>query len=165
LVPRHILAHGFLYAAIFNGYILLMMVTTSPRVWGYSDYPEKIKTKVPAQTREERRKAIIWSIPLLVFALGFPIYSTYLLKSNLGGEISLWAAYLNVLVMALLAYLGDLLILDWLIISKITPKFVIIDGTEEADYKDFSHHYKAQLLAAPILALLCLGLAAIVTYL
>ena len=67
--------------------------------------------------------------------------------------------------MVFLAYLVDLVILDWLIVCKITPQFVIIPGTEEADYKDFSHHYRAQLRAAPILVLVCLILSAVLTLL
>ena len=162
---NHILIHGLFYAAVFNGFLLLMMVTTSPRVWGYSDYSDEIKAKVPPQTKEEKRRAVLWGIPMMIFAIGFPIYSTLLLKSNLAGEFSFWIAFLNVLVMVFLAYLVDLVILDWLIVCKITPQFVIIPGTEEADYKDFSHHYRAQLRAAPILVLVCLILSAVLTLL
>jgi len=140
-----------------------MMITASPRVWGYSDYSDKIKAKVPPQTKEEKRKAVLWAIPMMIFAIGFPIYSTLLLKSDLGHDFAFWAAFLNVLAMVFLAYLVDLLILDWLIVSKITPQFVIIPGTVEEDYKDFSHHYRSQLRAAPILALLCLVIAGIIT--
>ena len=60
---------------------------------------------------------------------------------------------------------GDLVILDWLIISKITPKFVIITGTQEEDYKDFSHHYKGHTLAAIPMILICALVAAIISYL
>jgi hypothetical protein len=161
MVLSHIVTHGLFYAAAFNGYLLLMMVTTNPRVWGYADYSDEIKAKIPPQTKEEKRKAIVWGIPMMIFAIGFPIYSTYLLKSKLDDELSFWIAFINLLTMVFLAYLVDLVILDWLIVSKITPKFVIISGTEEADYKDFSHHYRAQLRAAPLLVLLCLVIAGI----
>jgi hypothetical protein len=83
----------------------------------------------------------------------------------LGGEIPFWMAFLNVFVLLLLAVLGDLVILDWLIVSKITPEFVIIPGTEEADYKNFSHHYKAHLRAVVPLFLVCIVLAGILWYL
>jgi len=63
------------------------MVSTSPRVWGYSDYSEAIKAKVPPQTWKEKRLALIIGLPWIIFAVGFPIYSTYMLKSKLGGEI------------------------------------------------------------------------------
>jgi hypothetical protein len=162
MVAEHIVTHGLLYSAVFNGYLLLMMITTSPRVWGYSDYSDEIKAKIPPQTKEERRAAILWALPLMAFAVGFPIYSTILLKSYLGDDASFWLLFLNTLVMVFLAYLIDLVVLDWLIIEKITPDFVIIDGTEPEDYQDFSHHYRAQLLAAPVLLLIVAAITAVI---
>jgi hypothetical protein len=142
-----------------------MMITVSPRVWGYSDYSEGIKAKVPPQTKKEKRLAMFIGLPWLIFAFGFPIYSTYLLKSKLGGEISFWLAFLNVFALVFLATLGDLVILDWLVVNKITPKFVIIPGTERADYKDFSHHYRAHARSSVILVLLCVIIASVVSLL
>lgn len=164
MVLTHNAAYSLFYAVVVNGYLFLMMVSTSPRVWGYSDYPDAVKAKVPPQTKEEKRTALIIGLPWMIITFGFPIYSTYVLKANLGGEIPFWIAFLNVFVMVTLVTLGDLIILDWLIISKITPQFVIIPGTEEGDYKDFSHHYRAHARAAPILLLLCILLSGIVWY-
>jgi hypothetical protein len=64
----------------------------------------------------------------------------------------------------LLATIGDLVIPDWHVISKMTPKFVIIPGSEAADPKVFSHHYKGHAKARVILAVLSLALAAVVSY-
>ena len=164
MVLTHLVAHSLFFAAIVNGYLFLIMVSTSPRVWGYSDYSEAIKAKVPPQTKKEKRLALIIGLPWMIFAVGFPIYSTYLLKSKFGGEIPFWIAFLNIFVMVFLAALCDLVILDWLIVNKITPEFVMIPGTEKADYQDFSHHYKAHARAAAALVLVCIILAGIVWY-
>ena len=160
----HLAAHGLFYAVIVNGYLLLVMVLTSPRVWGYSDYSESIKAKVPPQTKQEKRLAILIAVPWMLFSVGFPIYSTYVLKSKLGGEIPYWLAFLNVFILVFLAVIGDLVVLDWLIVSKIAPKFVIIPGTDETDYKDFSHHYRAHIRAAVPLVLVCAAVGGIVWY-
>jgi len=159
---KYMATQGLLYMLAFNGYLLLMMVTTSPRVWGYADYSEDIKAKIPPQTTSERRLALIVGLPWMIFTFGYPIYSTYAFKANLGGEMPYWAALLNVLVLVLLATLGDLVILDWLIVSKITPAFVIMPGTEAADYKDFSHHYRAHARAVVPLLLMCVVISGIV---
>ncbi len=164
MVVAHLITHGLFFAVIVNGYLLLVMVLISPRVWGYTDYPQVIKNKVPAQTKREKRLAAIVGVPWFIFVLGFPVFSTYALKSELGNEIPFLIAFLNVFVLSLLATIGDLVILDWLIVSKVTPKFVIIPGSEEADYKDFSHHYKAHAKAALGLILVCLIIASIVWY-
>ena len=112
MVLTHLVAHSLFFAIIVNGYLFLIMVSTSPRVWGYSDYSEAIKAKVPPQTRKEKRLALIIGLPWIIFTLGFPIYSTYILKSKLGGEIPFWTALLNVFVLVFLATLGDFVILD-----------------------------------------------------
>lgn len=101
---------------------------------------------------------------ICIFVLSFPVVSTYMLKSNLESKISFFEAFLNIYALISLAAVGDLVILDWLIISKITPRFVIIPGTEVRDYKDFSHHYKGHAKAAILVIPLCLIIAAIVVY-
>lgn len=165
MVVTHLITHGLFFAVIFNGYLLLIMALTSPRVWGYTDYPEVVKHKVPPQTQREKLLAAVIGLPWFIFILGFPIFSTYVLKSNLGDEIPFLIAFLNLLVLFLLATVGDLVILDWLIISKITPKFVIIPGTLKEDYKDFSHHYKAHAKSLIVIIPIFLVLAAIISYL
>jgi len=165
MVVTHLITHGLFFAVIFNGYLLLVMVLTSPRVWGYTDYPEVIKNKVPTQTQREKLLAAVIGLPWFIFVLGFPIFSTYVLKSKLGDEIPFLIAFLNLLVLFLLATGGDLVILDWLIISKITPKFVIIPGTLKEDYKDFSHHFKGHAKSLIVIIPIFLVLAAIISYL
>jgi hypothetical protein len=164
MVVTHLLKHGLFYAVIFNGYLLLVMVLASPRIWGYADYPSVIKNKVPPQTQREKQLAAVIGLPWFIFVFGFPIFSTYALKFKLGDEIPFLIAFLNLLVLTLLATVGDLVILDWLIVSKITPKFVIIPGSERADYKDFSHHYKAHAKALVGLILMSLIVAGIIWY-
>ena len=161
----HVITHGLFFAAVANGYLFLLMISASPRVWGYSDYPQIVKCKVPAQTPGERRLAALLGLPWFIFVLGFPVFSTYALKSKLGGEIPCLTALLNLIVMFVLATIGDLVILDWLIITRITPKFVIIPGSAAADYKDFSHHYKGHAKAAVIMVFIALALAVVVSYL
>lgn len=163
MITNHIITHGLFYAILATGYLFLMMVTTSPRVWGYSDYPQIVKDKVPPPTRQERLVALIWFVPWMVFVFGFPIYSTLVLKGRLGGEITFWVAFLHLFVMFLLMTIGDMVILDWLVISKITPQFVIIPGSEAVDYKDFSHHYIAHVKASVIIILIIFVIAAVVS--
>ncbi len=164
MVVKHVLIQGLFYATVVNVYLFIFMITASPRIWGYSDYPEVIKNKVPPQTKKEKIIGALVGLPWSIFVLGFPVYSTYTLKMKLGNEISFWTAFLNFSVLFLLANIGDVFILDWLIISRITPKFVIIPGTEEQDYKDFSHHFKGHMKATIGMVLLGLIMAGIIWY-
>jgi hypothetical protein len=165
MVGTHIITHGLFYGAVLTGYLFLLMITLSPRVWGYKDYPDIVKKKVPAQTGKEKMLGAIVGLPWFVFVMGFPVFSTLALKSKLGGEISFATALLNVLVMFFFGTLGDLVLIDWLIISEITPKFVIIPGSVKEDYKDFSHHFKGHAKAAIPLTVLCLIIGGLVSLL
>lgn len=162
MITTQIITHGLIYGAVATGYLLLIMIVFSPRVWGYNDYPDIIKKKVRPQTSKEKMLAWVISLPWLVFVLGFPVYSTLTLRARLGGRISFTTAFINVLIMLTLATLGDLVLLDWLIVSRITPGFVVIPGTIKEDYKDFGHHYRGHAKAAIlmiILAIIIAGLA------
>ena len=156
------LIHGMIYGGGITGYILLLMVTTSSRVWGYQDYPDRVKEKVPPQTKRERRMAGVFSIPFLLFSLVFPVYSVLGLKALMGGSISFMDAFVHLLILMASVTFGDLVLLDWLIISKITPGFVVIPGSEVGDYKDFSHHYRGHLRAAVVMVIISVVIALIV---
>ncbi len=155
------LRYGLIYGAVTTGYLFSIMITMSPRVWGYADYPPTVKAKVPPQTHREKALAAVIGVPWFLFVIGFPIYSTFTLKSGSGGDISFATAFFNVAVQFGAATFGDLVILDWLIISKITPKFAIIPGSSKDDYKDFSHHYRGHAKAAGPMIIFALILAAL----
>lgn len=108
--------------------------------------------------------ASLFAIPWLIFVLGFPIYSTLALKSKLSAEIPFWLAYLNLSTLYLAVTIGDLVILDWLVISKITPRFVIIPGTEPGDYMDFSDHYRSHVRATLIVLGLFVVISALISF-
>ena len=165
MIISHLIIHGLIFGIIVNSYLFLVMITTSPRIWGYQDYPEVVKNKVPPQTKKEKLLAILIGLPWILFVLGYPIFSTYMLKFKLGGNISILIAFINLYGLFLFANFGDLAILDWLIISKITPNFVIIPGSEKKDYKDFSHHYKGHASAMVLVIPICFIIAGIVRYL
>jgi hypothetical protein len=139
------------------------MITLSPRIWGYTDYPEIVKRKVLPQTRRERTIAGIVSIPFIVFVIVYPSYSVLAYKDRLGGAITFNDAFVHLLIMVMFITIGDLVILDWLIINKITPSFVVIPGSEVEDYKDFSHHYRGHLRATIIMIVLCAAVAVVVS--
>ena len=157
------LQHGLIYGSVFTGYIFLLMITLSPRIWGYTDYPETVKRKVPPQTRRERTIAGIVSVPFFLLAIAYPAYSVLTLKDRLGGVMTFSDAFVHLLMMVVFMTIGDLVILDWFIISKITPRFVIIPGSEAEDYKDFSHHYRGHLKGTIVMIVLCAAVAVIVS--
>ncbi|MFX0090624.1 MAG: nitroreductase [Candidatus Hodarchaeota archaeon] len=166
----NIILHGFIYAFIVTAYLLFIMIKFGPRIWAYSDYPKAIKDAVPPQTKKEKKIAAILGLPFFIITLSIPFISTLILKTQLGGEISLLFAFLNTFGVAIFANIADLVILDWLIVGTITPQFVILPGTEHMknkEYKDFKcSHVKGHItVGIPITAILSLIIAIIVVIL
>ena len=165
VIFKTVVIDSLVFAGIANLYLFLMMITFSPRVWGYSDYPDVVKDKVTPPTRKEKWTAGLVGLPWIAFVLAYPFVASYRLKAGLGGDFTYAIAFLHFFAMFQLASLVDLVVLDWLIVSRITPSFVIIPGSVEADYKDFSNHYKSHARAFFAITLLALAFAATVTYL
>jgi hypothetical protein len=164
MVFKTVVIDSLVFAGITNLYLLLMMTTTSPRVWGYSDYPDAVREKVPPQTRKEKLTALAIGLPWFAFLLAYPLVAAYRLKAGLGDDFTYTIAFVHFFAMLQLASFVDLVVLDWLIVSRITPSFVIIPGSDEADYSDFSHHYRAHAGAFIVLTILALAFAALVTF-
>ena len=160
---RTVLVDSLVFAGIANTYLFLMMIFTSPRVWGYSDYPDAVKEKVPPPTRKEKLTAMFLGLPWIAFLLAYPFFASLRMRAALGGDFTYVVALVHFFAMYQLASLVDLVVLDWLIISRTTPRFVIIPGSDEADYKDFSHHYRDHARAALVIIVLALVFAAAVT--
>jgi hypothetical protein len=165
----HLLLHGTIFAVLLTIYLLAVMKLLNPRIWAMSDYPPEITEKVPPQTDSERRTASFTAIPFFLLGLGFPIISTLMLESALGGTITLLDAFLNIFGIMMFGTFGDLVILDWLIVGTITPDWVIIPGTEDmrdTAYKDFrKYHGKAHIRGTIILAVLSLLIAGFIVVL
>jgi hypothetical protein len=166
---NHLLLHGTVFAVLLTIYLLAVMKLLSPRIWAMSDYPPEITEKVPPQTDSERKTASLTFIPFLILGLGFPIISTLMLESVLGGTISLLDAFLNVFGIMMFGNFADLVILDWLIVGTITPDWVIIPGTEDmrdTAYKDFrAYHGKGHIWGTIAMAIISFVLAAGIVFL
>ena len=74
MVVEHLVKHGLFYALVVNLYLFVLMVSTSPRIWGYSDYPQIVKDKIPPQTRREKLVATLVGLPWFIFTFGFPLF-------------------------------------------------------------------------------------------
>ncbi len=161
-----IILHGSIYAIILNLYLFTIMMTLSPRIWAYTDYPKSITDVVAPQTSREKKIAGVITIPFLLISLGLPVLSTIMLEASAGGVITLLDAFLNTYIILLIGNISEVLILDLLIVGTITPDSVVIPGTEdlrETEYKAFRlHHAKAHIRAIVAMAIVSFVVAGIV---
>ena len=145
--------------------LLIVSLRLNPRIW-LQDYPEAIQDKVPPKTEREKRLSLIFGIPFLVLLVAVPFISTLALKRQGGGDVSFLQLFLNAFGVAFTFNLVDLLLLDWLMFCTITPKFVVIPGTEGMEgYKDYSHHFKASMIGTVLSVVAGLVIAGIVSFL
>ena len=145
--------------------LLIVSLRLNPRIW-LQDYPEEIQNKAPPKTGQEKRLSLIFGIPFLVLLVAVPFISTLALKRQDGGDVSFLQLFLNAFGVAFAFNLVDLLLLDWLMFCTITPKFVVIPGTEGMEgYKDYSYHFKASMIGTVLSIVAGLVIAGIVSFL
>lgn len=133
-----ILIHG-LVGSLGLTLSLLPIGFKNPRIM-LQDYPKSIRKEVPPKTKTEKRQTFWFGLPFLIIFVGYPMlsslyYATY--KDWQFLEI-LYFTWGTLLVFNLF----DLIVLDWLIFCTITPRIVVIPGTEgNVGYKNYKFHF------------------------
>ncbi len=108
------------------------------------DYPKEVIKNVEEKTAKEKREALLFGLPfvtiLFIYPLLFGIYGKFIIGFKF---LENWLSILSVIFSFNLI---DLLIIDWLVFCAITPKFIIIPGTQgNPGYKDYHFHFDAFL--------------------
>jgi hypothetical protein len=150
-----------LLASIF----LIAILQFNPRLF-LQDYPQTIQSKVPPKTKSEKRQSWIVGVPFLLLLFAVPFISTLSLKNQSGTPATFLQLFLNAFGVAFAFNLVDLVLLDWLVFCTITPKFVIIPGTEgDEGYKDYAFHFRASIVGTIISLVAGLLIAGLVSIL
>jgi hypothetical protein len=88
-------------------------------------------------------------------------FSTLALEAH--GETRFWALWLNAAGVMFVFNVVDWLILDWFMFCTLTPRFVVIPGSEGmAEYKDYWFHFRGFLHGTVYSNLMGLVIAGIV---
>lgn len=121
--------------------LLLGLVLYNPRLM-LQDYPSAIKAIVPPKTDAEKRQSILLGIPFLLALLILPFVFVFRLE-----ETSFLGLFLHAFGVVWAFNLWDWLVLDWLLFCTITPKQMIIPGSEgHPAYKDYAFHFRGFLI-------------------
>lgn len=151
-----LIKHGLICSALLT-IALLIIGLKNPRFM-LQDYPKEIIDAVPPKTKQEKKQGILFGIPFLLIFIGYPLYFGWAFSV----QHSYWVVFFNVWSIALFANAYDLIILDWLVICAITPKFVVIPGTEgNKGYKNYLFHFIGFLKGVVITFLISLMLSGI----
>lgn len=161
LNPGKILYDGTLLSVI-GGIILLGMLRYNPRLFlNKGDFPTDILNAVPPKTNTERRLALILGLPFIVALVVVPFISTLQLRQQ-AGEVSFLLLALHAFSILLIFNLFDLFVLDFLLFCTITPRFMVVPGTEGlAGYKDYGFHLRQHARSIPFMVLAGLVIAVV----
>ncbi len=130
-------------ASLLLSAIVVGMGLVNPRLMLRS-YPKDVQAAVPPQTDQEKRQTLYWGIPFWLCLLGFPLAAALSIKAAQGNAVEIFLSAAGVIF---LFNLVDWLILDWLIVCTITPKFMMLPGTEGmAGYKNYGMHFRGFLI-------------------
>lgn len=118
---------------VLLGILVIGSLMYNPRLW-LQDYPKHIRDKVPALSGREKAEQRLLMIPFLLLVFGLPFLAVMAVKAASGGELSFSMAYLTAMGILQLFNLFDALVLDYLILTVMKPRFMIVPGTTRADY-------------------------------
>jgi hypothetical protein len=104
-----------------------------PRLWLHRMPPE-IRSKVPPKTPEENKLFLWVALPFVLLLFAYPI--GYVIQEGTNPATS----FLVLLAFFAGFAIWDTLVLDILIFCILTPRFIIINGTERGDYSNKKYH-------------------------
>lgn len=156
----HALAYGLIWSAMWSVYVFLIL-----KFYPFSmlhDYPKDIQAAATIEkptTAQEKAAKLFGAVGgLVVFAM---LLAFGLLQFH-GEHTSYLQVLKYIFVIAMTWNVVDLLIMDWLIVCTITPKWIVLSGTEGCKgYKDYLFHFKGFLIGCvytTIIALLFSGI-------
>ncbi len=141
-----IIVHGSILGILFS-VLMLLLLRYNPR-FALNDVPRDIQEKVPPLSKKEKIEAALSGGPVFILYLAAIVYSALSLKHESGEMISYLALFFHVYGILFISSWIEFLLADWLVYCTITPRFVIIPGTEGArGYKDVGHQFRAHLRA------------------
>ncbi|MCL4248768.1 MAG: hypothetical protein KJ065_11545 [Anaerolineae bacterium] len=105
------------------GAVILTSLIVNPRIW-LNDYPEPIRQVAPPLTSNEKRQQYVFMVPFLLAFLLVPYFSTRAFAQ--AGDVSFLSAYAHAFLVLNIANLFDAVVIDWLFLSLMKPRFAII---------------------------------------
>jgi hypothetical protein len=102
-------------------------------------------------SERSKRQRIPVAIFIMAVLFGIVTLSFQDVGTNQEGDISFLAAFIHLFFMFSAFNLLDWLVLDWLIVVTIRPRFIILPGTEGlAGYEDYRFHFHGFLIGMVI---------------
>jgi len=160
-----IITHALLYGVLLSAVLfplILVVVWVNPEIM-LNDYPPDIQARYGPMSERSKRQRIPVAILVIAVMIGIVAWSFPDVGKNPEGGLSFFPVFLHLLVMFQAFNLLDWLVLDWLIVVTLRPRFMILPGTEGlAGYGDYGFHFKGFLIGTVITLFTSLLVAVVV---
>lgn len=144
---------------------ILVVVRINPEIM-LRDYPPDVQAKYGPMSDRSKRQRLPVAILVLALMFGVIVASLAPILDGAEGARLFPTAFVHFFVMFSVFNVLDWLVLDWLIVVSLRPRFLILPGTEGmAGYRDYAFHFRGFLIGIPITLAASLLLAGLVTVL
>jgi hypothetical protein len=153
-----------LVISIGLGLLVLLSIYINPRIW-FPDFPAAVQAALPPMNTMEKRQRAVFAVILIGSMLGTFLLSTWRLRVANGGELSFVTAFLHIYLLSTIFNLFDTLVLDWLVLGTLRPRWAIPPGAEDMPniFPTNDDNRKAFVKGLWITALISLPLAFVIT--
>jgi hypothetical protein len=161
---ENILLYGGILSSLASIYVIAVLYI-NPRLV-LKNYRKDIQRRVAPLNNREKRLSLLVGIPFIVLAIIIPFISTLSLKQISGHEIQFSTLFLNTFGIGFMFNVVDLIVLDWFMFCTLTPKFIVLPGTEGMQaYKDYLYHIRGAVVGTIISVIAGLVIACVVSFL
>jgi hypothetical protein len=131
---------GMVFGVVFSLAMLLIGRINAEMI--LNDYPPDVRAKYGPMSQQTRKQANRASL-LLVAILGLIVTFALSQLRSLVGELPLLETFVVTTLIFQMWNLIDFLLLDWLLLMTLRPRFMILPGTEGmAGYNDIGFHVR-----------------------
>src|SRR5262245_54995338 len=127
--------------SLTTGLIVVGSLMYNARLW-LQDYPKPIRDRVPPLNDAEKRDRRIVAILIVMILIRVLLFTALQLKADHSGPLSFGAAYLSIFLVLMTFNLFDAVVIDFLLIMVLRPKFVILPGMEGMENLLFQNYRK-----------------------
>lgn len=153
------LVWGTVFGVVFSIAMLIIGRINAEMI--LNDYPPDIRAKYGPMNERTRRQANLVTLPLLA-TLGLIVVLGLGQLRSVNGQLTFLSTFIFTTVIFQVWNLLDLVLLDWLLLMTLRPRFMILPGTEGmAGYRDYGFHFRKFLNGIVFTLLLSLVVTAI----
>ena len=149
------IAAGLIWSVLWIGYIFVVLKWYPWEL--LHDYPDDIKetATLPEPTDKQKRQAKL-SCGIICLVI-FGSLLAFGLTRFAAAQTSFLTVLIYVFIIGMMWNAIDLLVMDWILVCSITPKIVVIEGTEGCKgYKDYMFHFKGFLIGCVYTAIMAI---------